>query len=431
VCQDSKAKQCTNAMHTDYVYGFLRYASAMTTGRNQRAGIDDRWYKRVKGPDGVVRKEKSAMHGKVARWRVRWVDDSRKEHTKVFDRKPDAQAFLNKLTADVQRGDYIDPRKSTETFGSVAETWFKTKGHRAPKTLAGYRSLLDIIVLPRWGEVPLKKIDYEGYSTWLGGLAVDGSQAGTGLSASRITQAHQVVGAVLKYAQRTGKIAKNVALEMSRAEDLPQQTERERRYLTHAELLRLAKATGRFETLTLVLGYCGLRFGEAVALRRRHVGERELTIAASATHVTGMGIVETTTKTKRTRHVKVPGPVWDRLKNELPDQPSALVFPRLSGGLLPIEEYRRVFDRACAEVGIEGLVPHGLRHTAASLAISENANVKVVQRMLGHATAAMTLDLYGHLLDDDLSAVADALGKAIEIAAVSLRYNETTEIKAG
>ena len=126
--------------------------------------------------------------------------------------------------------------------------------------------------MPRWGEVPLKRIDYEGYSIWLGSLSVDGGQAAKGLSASRITQAHQLVGAVLKYAQRSGKIGKNVALDLKRSEDLPQQMERERRYLEHAELLKLAKATERFEALTLVLGYCGLRFGEAVALRRRHVG---------------------------------------------------------------------------------------------------------------------------------------------------------------
>ena len=106
----------------------------------------------------------------------------------------------------------------------------------------------------------------------------------------------------------------------------------------------------------------------------------------------------------------------------LPKEPNAPVFPGLRGGLLPIEDYRRAFDRARKQVGIEGLVPRGLRHTTASLAISAGANVKVVQRMLGHATAAMTLDLYGHLLDDDLSGVADALGKAIETTAVSLRY---------
>lgn len=401
----------------------MRYSHLMIT-RHQRAGIDDRWHKKVKGSDGKVRKERSAVYGKVTRWRVRWVDDSGTEHTRVFERRPDAQAHLDGLTADIQQGTYVDPRKSAETFGSVAEQWFATKAHRKPKTVAGYRSILDTLVLPKWGEVSLKQIDYQAYSTWLGGLAVDGSQRGTALSASRITQAHQLVGAVLKYAQRTGKIAKNVALEIKRTEDIPQQTERERRYLSHAELLSLARATGRFETLTLVLGYCGLRFGEAAALRRRHVGDRELTIRASATHVTGKGIVESTTKTRRARQVPVPGPVRDRLKDELPDDPNALVFPRQRGGLLPIEEYRRAFDKGCAEVGIEGLVPHGLRHTTASLAISAGANVKVVQRMLGHATAAMTLDLYGHLLDDDLLGVAEALGKAIDSVAVSLRYPE-------
>jgi len=392
--------------------------------RHQRAGIDDRWHKKVKGSDGKIRKERSAVYGKVTRWRVRWVDDSGTEHTRVFERRPDAQAHLDGLTADIQQGTYVDPRKSAETFGTVAELWFATKAHRKPKTVVGYRSILDTLVLPKWGEVPLKQIDYQAYSTWLGGLAVDGSQRGTALSASRITQAHQLVGAVLKYAQRTGKVAKNVALEIKRSEDLPQQTERERRYLSHAELLRLAKATERFETLTLVLGYCGLRFGEAAALRRKHVGDKELTIRASATHVAGQGIVESSSKTRRARQVPVPDPVWDRLKNELPDDPNALVFPRRRGGLLRIEEYRRAFDKACVEVGIEGLVPHGLRHTTASLAISAGANVKVVQRMLGHATAAMTLDLYGHLLDDDLSAVAEALSKAIASTAVSLRYSE-------
>lgn len=392
--------------------------------RNQRAGIEDRWHKRVKAPDGTTKTERSAVYGTVTRWRLRWVDDAGQEHTKVFPRKIDAQAHLNKLTADIHRGEYVDPRKSAETFGSVAEQWYTTKAHRKPKTLAGYRSLLDTIVLPQWGDLPLKRIDHAAYTTWLGSLSVDGSQRGTALSASRITQAHQLVGAVLKYAQKTGKLAKNVALELERSKDLPQPTERERRYLAHEELLKLARATGRFETLTLVLGYCGLRFGEAAALRRKHVGDRALTIRSSATHVTGQGIVETTTKTKRARQVPVPGPVWERLKAQLPEDPNSLVFPRQRGGLLPIEEYRREFDRACATVGIEGLVPHGLRHTTASLAISAGANVKVVQRMLGHATAAMTLDLYGHLLDDDLTAVADALGNAIENTAVFLRYDE-------
>jgi integrase len=56
---------------------------------------------------------------------------------------------------------------------------------------------------------------------------------------------------------------------------------------------------------------------------------------------------------------------------------------------------------------------HALRHTAASLAISAGANPKVVQRMIGHASAAMTLDVYADLFDDDLTAVADKLSETV------------------
>ena len=204
-----------------------------------------------------------------------------------------------------------------------------TKAHRKPKTLAGYRSLLDTIVLPQWGDLPLKRIDHAAYTTWLGSLSGDGSQRGTALSASRITQAHQLVGAVLKYAQKTGKLAENVALELERSKDLPQPTERKRRYLAHEELLKLARATGRFETLTLVLGYCGLRFGQAAALRRKHVGDRgaDDPVLSHTCHRPGhCGNHEW--KTKRARQVPVPGPVWERLKAQLPEDPNSLVFPR-------------------------------------------------------------------------------------------------------
>jgi integrase len=68
-----------------------------------------------------------------------------------------------------------------------------------------------------------------------------------------------------------------------------------------------------------------------------------------------------------------------------------------------------VFDKAAEDAGLAGLTPHELRHTAASLAVSAGANVKAVQRMLGHASAAMTLDVYSGLFDDDLDSVAARL----------------------
>ena len=70
------------------------------------------------------------------------------------------------------------------------------------------------------------------------------------------------------------------------------------------------------------------------------------------------------------------------------------------------------FAKAASESGIPRATPHDLRHTAASLAVSAGANVKAVQKMLGHASAAMTLDIYADLFDDDLEAVATALHDA-------------------
>jgi integrase len=59
------------------------------------------------------------------------------------------------------------------------------------------------------------------------------------------------------------------------------------------------------------------------------------------------------------------------------------------------------------------MTPHDLRHTAASLAVQAGANVKAVQRMLGHASAAMTLDVYADLFDDDLDRVAARLDEGL------------------
>ena len=70
------------------------------------------------------------------------------------------------------------------------------------------------------------------------------------------------------------------------------------------------------------------------------------------------------------------------------------------------------FAPAAERIGMPGLTPHDLRHTAASLAVQVGANVKAVQRMLGHASAAMTLDVYSGLFDDDLDALAERMDAA-------------------
>lgn len=107
--------------------------------------------------------------------------------------------------------------------------------------------------------------------------------------------------------------------------------------------------------------------------------------------------------------------------------PEDLVFAGSTGTVLRVSNYRRrVFAQAIAECrktdsAFLVITPHDLRHTAASLAVSAGANVKAVQRMLGHANASMTMDAYADLFDDDLDGVADRLDVAIHAAADQLR----------
>lgn len=380
----------------------------MTPRRNRRAGVEDLWRRR----DGTP----SRLDGQGMRWRARYVDEQSRETTRRFRRKIDAQQWLDEQTTAIVSGVYVDPKRSATSFGVVAEQWFTTKSTTAPKTQAGYRSLLDTQVLPRWGRERLSDIHHEDVQTWVTGLSATGGYRWEekGLSASRVIQCYQVVDQVLRYAIRTKKLAINPADETV----LPRKAEGEKRYLSHEQVDLVAYESGRFRALVFTLAYSGIRFGEAVALRAKNVDldKRRLRIVASATPVPKQGIVEGLPKGRDSRSVPLPAFVVDELREIVEDKaPDELVFPSRRGSYLTESEMRWVFDAAAEDAGIEGLTPHELRHTAASLAIRAGANVKVVQRMLGHKSATLTLDRYGHLFPDDLDTVADALDTAYRL----------------
>ena len=274
--------------------------------RNRRAGVEDRWTKTVYDTDGTTKSVPSANHGKGSRWRARYVDDRGQEHAKGFSRKNDAQCWLNQQVSEQINGTWTDPAMAAVTFGVIAEKWLATKAHRSPKTVAGYRSLLDTIVMPRWRDVPLRDMRYDDLQVWVTGLSTNGLVRfeGNGLSASRVRQTYQLVGAVLKFAVR----AKHLAVSPADGVELPTLPETEQRYLTHQQLNRLAVASGRMRTLLLVLGYCGLRFGEAAALRVKDVdvAARRIRVRRSVTYVRKTGLVEGPTKNHTSRTVPVP-----------------------------------------------------------------------------------------------------------------------------
>jgi integrase len=190
----------------------------------------------------------------------------------------------------------------------------------------------------------------------------------------------------------------------------------EKRFLTHRQVHDLADACGDFYRLVvLFLAYTGLRWGEMAALRVGRVDllRRRALVAESVTPVKGV-MTFGTTKGHERREVPLPRFLLDDLAYQVAGKSAdALVFTGERGAVLRAQTFQRAaLTEAAERRGISGFHPHELRHTAASLAIASGADVKVVQQMLGHKSATMTLDLYGHLFGDRLDIVADAMDSA-------------------
>jgi integrase len=206
----------------------------------------------------------------------------------------------------------------------------------------------------------------------------------------------------------------------ARGVNLPRKAGKARHYLSHTQVQLLADQSRANSTFVLFLAYTGPRWGEAVGLRVSSVDmqRRRVRVEANAVNVRGT-IIPGTPKSHEARSVPFPAflaePLAMQCEGKSRDQ---LVFGSGDDYIptpTPKDGWFAGARRRSAALDPDfpqGLTLHDLRHTAASLAISAGANVKAVQRMLGHASAAMTLDTYADLFDDDLDAVAAALDEA-------------------
>ncbi|MEU8242094.1 tyrosine-type recombinase/integrase [Actinoplanes missouriensis] len=339
------------------------------------------------------------------KWRARYRDISGREHSRHFDRKVDAERWLNSVKSSIARGEWIDPALAKVSVDDWATRWVGNQVQLKPSTRFRYEALLRNQILPVWENVPLSAITHTDVGEWVRRM----SEAG--LAASTIRQAHRVFSLLLAEAVRDGRLPRNVATGVR----LPRVGKAEKIFLTHAQVADLADAAETHGLIVRVLAYTGIRWGELAALRVKRVDlvRRRLLIAESMTEINGKAVFGTP-KTHQRRSVPVPRFLIDPLQVQIANRSrDDLVFTSPEGGVLRNNNFRRrVFDRASQKAGLAGVTPHELRHTAASLAVAEGANVKAVQRMLGHASAAMTLDVYADLFEDDLDQVAESLDHA-------------------
>lgn len=339
------------------------------------------------------------------RWQLRWRGPDGSQHKESFPRRVDAERRLTSVDYSMMTGSYVDPAAGRMTLGQWSGPWMAGRSHLKPTTLASYESLLRTRILPTWETMPLSRITHAGVVAWVAGMRAEG------LSASRMRQAYHLLSSILDDAVRDNRLSRNPAAGV----DLPRLPTTERRYLTHGQVADLADAAGPYRLLVLVLSYCGLRWGEAAALRVSRVDlmRGRLAIVEAVADVNGH-LIFGSPKSHQHRSVPVPRFLRDDLVQHVAGRGQEdLVFTAPRGAVLRVNNFRRRhFDRAAAQVGLAGLVPHELRHTAASLAIASGASVKGVQAMLGHASATLTLDRYGHLFGDELDAVAERLDAA-------------------
>lgn len=339
-------------------------------------------------------------------WRAEYRKPDGKIKSKSFRRKVDAEEWLRSQVGSMDRGVWVDPDAGKVSVGEWAYRWLAGRVRLAESTRASYEGIIRSRIVPTFGDVQLAKVTRSAVAEWVAAMTAEG------LSPSRTRNAYNVLAAALDNAVAEGKIGRNVA----RGVELPRERPAEHRFLSAQEVDRLVAAmpTTADRALVLTLAYGGLRFGEAVALRvgRVDVLRRRLEVAENAPEVAGRIIFgEPKTHTRRTVHL--PGFVADALAAHLGDvsaDPDTLVWTAPKGGPLGYNSYRaRVWNKAVEAAGLEGLTPHDLRHTSASLMYAAGADVKAIQEQLGHRSPAVTMNTYTHLFEGAYDPVMDRL----------------------
>lgn len=376
------------------------------------------------------------------RYRARYTGPDTRVHnaSHTFDTKLDAEAWLTDERRLISAGTWSSPAarataerqaeadRQSNRFDSYAWLWLGGRHDLRPSTRTAYTSSLRRHLIPALGDLPVTEISTLVVRAWFNGY---GDRTPTARA-----HAYQVLSSIMKQAEDDGLIPRS-PVRIKAGGKTP--TQREPEVLTLAELLALADAMPeRHRPLTLLSGLCGLRFGEAVALRRRDIDLDAGMLKVRHTFVRANGTKSLgPTKTKAgTRDVAMPPLVIDALREHLERLPitggrDGLVFAGKDGTILaPTALYgcaARVerrgskkylkngygFYKAREVIGHPSLHWHDLRRTAATLGAQTGATVREIQHRLGHTTPAMALHYQQATVERD-RVIADRLQAAIE-----------------
>jgi integrase len=313
------------------------------------------------------------------------------------------------------------------TFQEWSKSWLGTKLDIAPRTRRGYLARLNSHLLPAFGSRKLTAITNSEISQWIARSVENGA----GIVAIR--QSHGLLRQIFNAAMLDGRLNRNPAIGVP----LPRIKRVEKRALSPNELFQLAESCEGYELLVKLAGTTGLRWGEIAALQCRDISLLNRTIFVGKSFSDGLRgeKILGSTKTHQSRTVPIPRELCAQLQLIIQNRnPENFLFAMPGEGTLDYNNFmNRIFRPQVKKLGYEGVSFHTLRHTAASLLISQGTPITTVSGILGHASTQMTLDVYGHLYEDDAMTYMDRLGEKLFAGTAKERTNviPATEKKFG
>ena len=335
------------------------------------------------------------------RWEIRYNDAGRGSayRNRRFDRKEDAQTFLDEMRRRRRLGDLAESEWSRRPVRELALDWWAlyVRPNLSPRTQRDYEKLLDRHIIPRLGTHRLREVTVPVVDDFRAKLLA----AGVGDSQTR--QALAVLSGMFTYAEQRDRVSKNPVRLVKKPSGRRKRAVVCLPPLTVELARRLLLEDKRYGDAALVclLAYAGPRPQEALALEWRHVRER--TVLWEQKNVDGEILAgQKTGRRPRTT------PLWAPLRDDLrawqvrSGLRTGLVFPNNRGGPFTDTHWGNWSERIWKPLRERLEVnepPYGLRHSYTSLRIREGASIPELAEELGHSPL-MTLTTYAHVIDE-------------------------------